>query len=489
MPNNINLVNDLFMILPQVILLLTIFVNIFVISFAKQEKSFVVYLSSLFALAVASFLYIFSAVSVNYSAFFGALQLNKFALFFSILICVSAFGVLLISKKTLELCKKFQAEFYSMMLCAVLGSLFLVQASDLVSVFVSLEFLSISTYFLIGYFKDERISVESSLKYFVTSCLVSAIMLYGFSFLYGVTSTTNMSQILNILINQHFLMTPLNVFAFILIFAAIAFKTSIFPFHMWTSDVYKGAPVTIAAFLSLVPKFAGFALLLKFLPFSIVSVFLIYIVSIATISIGNLLAIRENDLKKFMAYSTIAQAGFILSAFCAYKNAFNLSPAFFYMLIYLFMNLGAWCAVEIFINKTGFSKIDDFSGFAYVNPPVALGFAVCLLSLAGLPITGGFWAKFYLLKSIFFAGEIFWLLFVVVLLNTILGVFYYVKIIKAMYVKPMNKAVIKQSIIPVSTVSSLILLICSAFVLYSGFFPQNVKNFVDKYAEITYSIE
>lgn len=489
MLNNSNLITDLFMIMPQLTIFLTVLINIFIIVFAKKEKDFSVYISSVVGLFLATIMFFFLNTDVNYTGFWKTLALDKFSLFFCVIISIGGLVSLLISRKPLVFCSKFKGEFYTFFLCAILGALFLVQSIDLVSIFVSLEFLSISSFFLIGFFKDENKSNEAVLKYFVTSCLTTAIMLYGFSFLYGITSETKIIDILNILINQNLMMTPLSVLAFILIFAAIAFKTSLFPFHMWTSDVYKGAPICVAMFLSIVSKFAGFALLLKFLPFSITGIFVIYVIAIFTIIIGNLLAIRENDIKKFMAYSTIAQAGFILAGFCIYNNGFNLSSAFFYMTTYLVMNIGAWCAVELIMNKTGYQKIENFAGLAYVNAPVAFCLMLCMISLAGLPITAGFWAKFYLLKSIFFAGEIYWVLFLVVLFNTILGVFYYTKLIRTMYLKPINRELIKRSIIKFSPMSSCVLVICCLWLLLVGFCPNILKDFTDNYSVINYQIE
>ncbi|MEL7475478.1 MAG: NAD(P)H-quinone oxidoreductase subunit N, partial [Cyanobacteria bacterium J06555_12] len=325
-------------------------------------------------------------------------------------------------------------EFYILLLTSTLGGMFLAGSTDLIMVFVALETLSISSYLMAGYTKRDPRSNEAALKYLLIGASSTAIFLYGMSLLYGLAGgETNMEAIAPHLADAGLAGTLALVFCI----SGISFKLAAVPFHQWTPDVYEGSPTPVVAFLSVGSKTAGFALALRFLT----TVFptladewraVFTILAILTMILGNVVALAQNSMKRLLAYSSIAQAGFVLIGLVVGTEA-GYSSTLFYLLVYLFMNLGAFLCVTLFSLKTGTDDITEYSGLYQKDPFLTLCLSICLLSLGGIPPMAGFFGKIYLFWAGWQAGA--YGLVLVGLFTSVVSIYYYVRVIKMMVVK------------------------------------------------------
>lgn len=347
-----------------------------------------------------------------------------------------------------------KSEFMIIFLGSVLGIMFLISANDLITLFVALETVSLSSIMLVGYAKYDLRSNEASLKYLLNSASASAIFLFGLSLLYGLTGSTQFYEIKYQLaqhLNNGTLSQPIIGLILLLIIGGLAFKLSACPLHMWAPDVYEGAPTPVTAFLSVASKAAGFVITLRL----ILDLFdfaanlwqpVLILISILSMVIGNAVALGEvinkASIKRLMAYSSIAQVGYILIGL-ALVNNLAVSSSIFYLIIYSFMNLGAFLCIIAFGNEANSDSISDYAGLAKKKPLLALAFSVCLFNLAGLPIPpAGFIAKFILFKASFESGVIGIALGSIALITTILSIYYYSYIAKIMIVDEPSKAVL-----------------------------------------------
>lgn len=347
-----------------------------------------------------------------------------------------------------------KGEFMVLMLTAVLGIMFLISANDLISLFVALETLGLSSIMLVGYSKYDKRSNEAALKYLLNSASASAIFLFGLSILYGLTGSTQFYEIkyeLSQLFNEGNLDPSIIILMLILIIGGLAFKLAAAPLHMWSPDVYEGAPTPVTAFLSVASKAAGFVISLRIIfnlfDFAIkVWQPVFVIISILSMLIGNLVALSEvinkASIKRLMAYSSIAQIGYILIGLTLATKE-TITASIFYIVIYSVMNLGAFLCIIAFGNEANSDSIPDYSGLVKKRPLLAFAFCVCLFNLAGLPIPpSGFIAKFLLFKASFDAGILGIVLGGIALLTTVISLFYYSYIAKIMIVDPPSKAVL-----------------------------------------------
>jgi NAD(P)H-quinone oxidoreductase subunit 2 len=340
------------------------------------------------------------------------------------------------------------AEFYSLLLAASLGGLLLAGARDLVMLFVSLETLGISSYILSGYFRDDSKSAEASLKYLTYGGVCSAILLFGFSIIYGLSGgQTQLAAIASVLqvptpmTASTVLIVPL---AAILILAAFCFKLSLAPFHLWAPDVYEGAPVPVAGFLSVVSKTAAFAITIRVIQtiFPNTPGITEALIAISAISMvwGNIAAILQTNLKRLLAFSTIAQAGYMVIGLLV-GTAASTATLLFYLMGYLFTNLGAFAVVKSIEDDLGTSDIDAMAGIASKRPMAVFSLSVFLLSLAGLPVTVGFFAKFFLFQSAIAAMPQLTGLVILALLTSVVSLFYYVNVMRIMIIQEPSDAV------------------------------------------------
>ena len=380
---------------------------------------------------------------------------DPFGAFFKLLIVFSSILVILfsITNKELDSAKDRLGEYYSLIFGMILGMFFMISAADLILIYLSVELLSLSSYVLAGFTKKTLRNSEASLKYVIYGGVSSGIMLFGISIVYGLTGTTNLYEI-NSLIQSPQINQLTLILAGILIFAGIGFKISVAPFHFWTPDVYEGAPVTITAYLSVASKAAGFALLIRFIKVGFISsvnpegywqlIHLIdwksffILISIITMTLGNFAALWQNNMKRLLAYSSIAHAGYLMLGLAVMSNE-GILAVMIYFVIYTIMNLGAFFIVMLIANKIGSEEIDDYKGIGYSTPVLGICLAIFLVSLTGLPPTAGFIAKLYLFIALVDAKMI--AVAIIALLNTVVSLYYYIRVLKNMYLDKSEKEI------------------------------------------------
>ncbi len=372
-------------------------------------------------------------------SFLGAFLADKLAIAFRAVVALSTLLSLLISWRYAKQSGSPAGEYAAILLAATLGAMLLCGATDLVSVFVSLETLSVASYLLSGYMKTDARSSEAALKYLLVGSAAAAVFLYGASLLYGISGTTSLASIGISLSNSP---TPLAALALVFILSTVAFKIAAVPFHQWTPDVYEGSPTPVVAFLSVGSKAAGFALALRLLvgcfgAFDTQWKLLFTVLAILSMTLGNVVALAQTSMKRMLAYSSIGQAGFVMIGLvCGTEDGF--AAMVLYMAAYLFMNLGAFACVILFSIRTGSDRISDYAGLYQKDPLITLGLSLCLLSLGGIPPMIGFFGKIYL----FFAGwaDHQYLLVVVGLITSVISIYYYISVIKMMVVKEPKEA-------------------------------------------------
>lgn len=327
-----------------------------------------------------------------------------------------------------------QGEFYVLLLCTLLGMNFMVSAGHFLMFFIGLELASIPMACLVAFDKYKHHSAEAGAKYVLSSMFSSGLMLYGISFVYGTAGTLYFADIPAALTG-----TPLQVMALVFFFSGLSFKISLVPFHLWTADVYEGAPTTVTSYLSVISKgsavFVLMTILIKvFAPMMEQWQTLLYIIIIATITLANLFAIRQENIKRFLAFSSISQAGYIMLAVIS-GSALGMTSLVFYVLVYIVANLAAFGVVSIIEQRShGKTGIEDYNGLYGTNPRLSFLMTLALFSLAGIPPFAGFFSKFFVFMAAFEGG--FHLLVFIALVNTVISLFYYLKVVKAMYITP-----------------------------------------------------
>jgi len=405
-------------------------------------------------------------------AFWNMVQVDGFSVFFHVLIIAIAAVVILSSYEYMAVQRIRAGEYYALILFGAVGMALMSSAIELVLIFIALEISSISSYVLAGFRRNEASSAESSLKYFLLGSFATAFFLYGVALMFGATGSTNIDQIGRTLVTG-----PIPLLAFVAVafmFVGLGFKVAAAPFHIWTPDVYEGAPAPVVGFMSTAPKAAAFAVLLRVV--FVVNVhdifWVIWISAALSMTLGNLGALVQSNVKRLLAYSSIAHAGYLLMAFAA-TPALGTSAAMFYTAAYAAMNLGAFAVVSHFANSgERYVTLEDYEGLGRSSPLLAATLTIFLLSLIGIPMTGGFFAKFYVFSAAVKANLI-WLTIIGVL-NSGVGAYYYLRIIVMMYMRESRKEV------PVTRVPiplGLALAACLAATLYLGIFPNSVLQY------------
>ncbi|MCU0343691.1 MAG: NADH-quinone oxidoreductase subunit N [Ignavibacterium sp.] len=451
-----NLSSDLQAIFPEIALAITLVaIIVFDLIFSKSKR-FLPLISLIGLLISFSFVVLQfgdqkSAFSISGNLAF--LSLDNFSSFFKILIIISTAIIILfsISSKEINSCPDRHGEYYALIFGMVIGMFFMVSANDLILIYLSLELLSLSSYVLAGFVKTSIRNSEASLKYIIYGSASSGIMLFGISILFGITGSTNLNEINSLL--QFPAATQLTfLMAILMIFTGIGFKISIVPFHFWTPDVYEGAPISITAFLSVASKAAGFAVLVRFLKITFAQnldksgywQMLTYIdwqmlligFSIITMTFGNFAALWQDNIKRMLAYSSIAHAGYLMLGIAVLSDQ-GLMAVLIYFAIYLFMNLGAFYVVMLIANKINSEDIDDYKGLGYSLPFLGTALGIFLVSLTGLPPTAGFIGKLYLFIALVDANMI--TVAIIALLNTVVSLYYYIRVLKAMFLVRSDK--------------------------------------------------
>lgn len=377
----------------------------------------------------------------------GLIAADPFAAFFKMIVILASIFVILFSVSSDEVAKSKDrlGEYYTLIMGMILGMFLISSATDLILIYLSIELLSLSSYILAGFLKTVERSSEASLKYVIYGGVASGIMLFGISILYGLTGTTNLYE-MNQLLQQAQAGGFTFIFAGIMVLSGIGFKISVAPFHFWTPDVYEGAPIPITAYLSVASKAAGFALLIRFLKITffqsttpegywiLLGIIdwqrILIVLAILTMTLGNFAALWQDNLKRMLAYSSIAHAGYLLLAVAVLSNE-GLVAVLVYFAIYLFMNLGAFFVVMLIANKIGSEEMDDYKGMGSASSFLGVALAIFLLSLAGLPPTAGFIAKLYIFIALIDADMI--VVAFIALLNTVVAYYYYVRVLKNLY--------------------------------------------------------
>ena len=424
MMNNINIM------LPEIFLSLSIFSVLMIGVFIKKSFNLIFNLTSL--IIIATITIILTNPNNEEKIFLDSFTRDAFSNYFKILILVSSLFVLNSSKIFIVDNKLDKFEYPIIILLSILGMFFMVSSNDLILFYLGLELQSLSLYILASIDRDNLRSTESGIKYFVLSALSSGLLLYGCSLLYGFTGSTNFELIASQLNKEN----TGAVFAMVFILVGLAFKVSAVPFHMWTPDVYEGAPTSITSYFAVVPKVAGLALLIKFMfiPFSKILLewqTIIIFISIASMILGAVAAMVQKNFKRLLAYSSIGHIGYALAG-VATGAVSGYQSAIVYISIYVIMNIGAFSCLYL-LKKDGQYKenISDLSGISKKNPLLAISLLIILFSLAGVPPLGGFFAKFYVFVSVL--EKEMYALAIIGLLTTVMSAFYYLKIIKTIY--------------------------------------------------------
>ena len=381
--------------------------------------------------------FLFRLRGIEFAAYGGALVLDPFSIFFKLIFLLGAALSIAISLKYLDIERENHGEYYALILFATMGMMFMAGAVDLVTLYISLETMAIATYVLVGFLRGNQRSNEASMKYFLLGAFSSGILLYGMSLLYGLAGSTRFVDIAETL-SRRPITDPISLMAMITLSAGIFFKIAAVPFHQWTPDAYEGAPTSITAFMSVAVKAASFAMMVRVFMVAIYPlrpqwVAIIAAVSVMTMTVGNIAAITQSNVKRLLAYSSISHAGYILIGFVA-GNETGLTAVPLYLLIYTFTNIGAWAVIVALRRKDVIGEhIDDMSGLYFKHPVAAVLILIFLLSLAGIPPTAGFIGKYYLFAAAIETGHN--LLAVIAVLNAAISIYFYLRIVVSMFMR------------------------------------------------------
>ncbi len=478
MPDNAQIVR----VLPEV--LLSVFGTLLMVLDAltgRRRKGFL----GLLALAAIYAAWIGALISYGKpgAAFYGMVAVDGLATFFRVLICAVGFLTVLSSMSYLQRDGLPQGEYYALILFSLAGQGLMAVSTDLILIFLGLEISSISTYILAGFLRQDGRSTESALKYFFLGSFATAFLLYGVALLYGAAGSTRLAAIQSAIAGGQ-AGGPLLGAAIGLLFVGLAFKVSAAPFQMWTPDVYQGAPSPVAAFLSTGPKAAAFAVFLRVFFTALPDAgpawrWVLWVSALLSMTIGNLAALRQTNIKRLLAYSSIAHAGYVLVAFAA-RTPIGAAAAMFYLAAYAFMNIGAFVVVSHLAGRgEQYVEVDDYAGLGARRPILAALLTIFLLSLIGIPLTGGFFGKFYIFRAAIH-GELIWLA-VLGLLNTAVAAYYYLRVIVVMYMREPQTDVPLDPL-PASVAAAL--LVSAAATFYLGLFPGRVLDFASRSAAL-----
>lgn len=435
--------------------------------FGKNFYKFAKWLS---ILAITIAMGVSPLMPVNYYGFKDSFVANIYTLFFKNLILITAFFVVLLSRNMIKQKRNKAFEYFTLILTATVGAMCLVSANDFIVMFVAMEVLGVACYFLTAFSKNYE-SKEAGFKYLVMGSVATGIFLFGASYIYGFTNHLNFTMINDFYLKEN----PALVFtvASILVAAGLLFKIGAVPFANWIPDIYEGTSYPVGAFLSLIPKIAGFAVLGRLLVFifSFSPILKIILATLAVISIGygSLGALRQTNIKRLYGYSSIAQSGFILLGI-SMLSVYSLSTVLFYLFSYVFMNIGIWTAAITFNTSFASDKILDYKGLLYNRPYYAIAFTICLISLAGLPPTSGFIAKLYLFSGITMSSVAFLPALVFALIFAVVGLFFYFNLVKVLFEKTSSPANIDTSLIS----PKYILYACALITLLLCFFAEKI---------------
>jgi len=460
---------------PEIIILLTA-VAVLIIGLFPNYRRWSISIG--FIGIIFAFYDIYYLWNLNQVGFDGMVLADNFALLFDTIFLIGTLLTLLLSGNFINQYIRGTGEYLSLILFATLGMMLMASTNDLIVIFLGLETLSISLYILAGFRRTREDSLEAGLKYFLLGAFTTGFLLYGIALIYGSTGTTNIMDILDFLRNGSVEAGILFYIGTVLTIVGFGFKAAIVPFHMWVPDVYEGSATPVTAFMSAGAKAASFAVFLRlfitgFSPIGSQIAGTLAVLAILTMTVGNVIAIVQTNIKRMLAYSSIAHAGYVLVALTALsrniESEFAGASIMYYILVYTFMNIGAF-GVVIYMEKSEEEvlKISDYAGLGFKKPFAAICMTLFMFSLAGIPPTAGFMGKFYIFSSAV-ESELYGLA-VIGVLNAVISVYYYLRVVIFMYMK---EAVLDFSYLSARPVMALSLSISIGGIIYLGIFPQS----------------
>jgi NADH-quinone oxidoreductase subunit N len=439
------------------------------------KNSYNLVTSIIYGIIISLILIILNSFNESFKLFSDSFVSNSFTNFFKILILIGTFFILIISQNFIKETKINYFEYSLILLLSVLGMFIMISANDLILFYLGLELQSLSLYILASLDRDNLKSNESGLKYFILSSLASGLLLYGCSILYGFSGSTNF-EVISSNTNTGNIGT---VFAMVFILVGLAFKVSAVPFHMWTPDVYEGAPTSVTSFFAVVPKIAGIAVFIRFMqiPFTEIAdqwqPILIFI-SLASMILGAIAAIGQSNIKRLIAYSSIGHIGFALAGIST-NTTLGYISTITYISIYVVMNLGVFACIFLMKRDGKYCEnLNDLSGISKSHPLLSITFLIILFSLAGIPPLAGFFAKFYIFIAVIESKM--YTLAIIGLLSTVISAFYYLRVIKIIYFDDGNKSFDRIKASGISTTVLLTSLILLTFFIYPSFLNTIVET-------------
>ncbi len=429
---------------------------------------------SLLGILVA-FYFTYPLMETPQHAFNNMIAADGFGVFFKVIFLIIALLTVLISIGYVQRMDIGFGEYYALILFATVGMMLMAAGTSLITIFLGLETMSISIYVLAGIIRGDKKSIESALKYFLLGAFATGFLLYGMALIYGSTGSIILEEIAAYIKSKpEFIRSPMIIIGIALLTIGFGFKVATVPFHMWTPDVYEGAPTSITAFMATGVKAAGFAGFVRVFfsalgPFQPDWIAIMWVLAVATMTVGNVVAIVQTNIKRMLAYSSIAHAGYILVAFVA-GNDLGTASILFYLLVYAFMNIGAFTVV-ILLGKRGEENvlISDYAGIGFQYPLLGVSMTIFMLSMAGIPPLGGFMGKFYVFSAAIKA-EYYWLAIIGVL-NSAVSVYYYLRVTVLMYFREPEREITGLTFSPASVFAVTI----SVWgILYMGIFPSSI---------------
>ena len=425
--------NNLYFIIPELFISLSV-MALLVLGVFKNNSSKIIFYFSCLIILVSLAINLNINITQTIFLFNNSYLVDQLSLFIKSIIMISAFFVMLCSYNYVRINNILKIEYPILILCSLLGMMVMISSNDLIVFYIGLELQSLALYVLASFNRDNILSSESGLKYFVLSALSSGLLLYGCSLIYGFSNSTNFNEI-----SQNFNFEYGVIFGMVFVIVGLAFKISAVPFHMWAPDVYQGSPTSVTVLFAILPKIAALTVFIKFLYGPFINLFeewqaIIIFLSIASMILGAVAAIGQKNLKRLIAYSSISHMGYALAGLTTGTNQ-GIQSSIIYLIIYLIMNLAFFSCLFMLKRKDKFyENIEDLSGLSKKHPILALSFLIILFSLAGIPPLAGFFAKFYIFMAVI-QKEMYFLA-IVGLLATVIAAFYYLRVIKIIYFDP-----------------------------------------------------
>jgi len=476
LPGLLGMLAKSLVVMPEIALLTAVSAILMISLFSGRKSELFTYVLSIATLLIMVLL-IFRGLKYPDVVLFGEMYVHdELAKLIKLLVCVSVAVVFIYARPYLLNRENSRPEFYVLGLFATLGMLVMASAQNFITIYLGLELLSLCMYALVAYLRDSNNAAEAAIKYFVLGAIASGMLLYGMSIMYGITGTLSLSEINAYLVNVNELNIGL-IFALTFIVVGVAFKFGAVPFHMWVPDVYQGAPTAVTLFIATAPKFAAFVMAIRLLSHGMQELVvdwqqMLMILAVLSLVFGNVIAIAQSHIKRMLAYSTISHIGFVLLGLLT-GESFGYASSLFYTVIYVLMVAGAF-GVLLSLKKNDDADVDalsEFKGLGQSHPRLAMIMLLIMFSMAGMPLTVGFYAKLYILESLIY-NDFIWLAILAVVMS-IVGAFYYLRVIKYMYFDDLEQSLGAQDALVANTVLSINgLLIVGLFI-----FPNYLLNY------------